>query len=446
MSGTTPAGAASTGTAGTGSGQIGLVSAAALGVGGMMGAGLYTLLGLAATSAGTMLPLAFLLAGLAAVFSVYSYSKLGATYPSRGGAADYLLREFGDGLTAGSLNVFQYIAYLIATSLYAAGFAEYVGALAGDSFPSWAGKAVGAGVVVLFTVVNMVGSRVVGRAETAIVGIETTILAGFIVLGLFKADPSRLTAEGFPGLVGIVTGAALLYVTYQGFGVVATAAGEMQHPRKELPRAMFIALGVVATIYLLVSTLVVLLVPLGQIESDAGHVLADAGQAVLGRVGFVVIAAAAILATASAVNATVFAASNIGYDVSQKRELSRALTRTVWRSAPMSLLVSAGVIIVLVLFFPLSAVGQMTSLAFLVVYGAVSAGHLRIRARTGAKAWPLVAAVVINAALFVALLVDAIRTGPPATWLTLLAALAGSVVFEALYRRERRAEDEETTR
>lgn len=401
----------------------------------MMGAGLYTLLGLAATSAGTWLPAAFLLAGFAAVFSVYSYSKLGATFPSRGGAADYLVREFGDGLTAGSLNVFQYIGYLIATSLYAAGFAEYVSALAGDSLPSWGAKAVGAGVVIVFTVVNMVGSKLVGRAETAIVGIETAILVGFMVLGMFKADPSRFATEAAPGVVGVITGGALLYVTYQGFGVVATASGEMAKPRKELPRAMFIALGVVAAIYLVVSTLVVMLLPMSEIEADAGHVLANAGEAIAGRVGFVVIAGAAILATASAVNATIFAASNIGYDVSDKRELSRALTKTVWRSSPLSLVVSAGFVIALVLFFPLSAVGQMTSLAFLVVYGAVSAGHLRIRQQTGARAWPLVAAVVVNAALFVALLVDAIRTGPPATWITLVGALVGSVLFEASYRR-----------
>jgi 4-hydroxybenzoate polyprenyltransferase len=76
----------------------------------------------------------------------------------------------------------------------------------------------------------------------------------------------------------------------------------------------------------------------------------------------------------------------------------------------------------------------MTSLAFLVVYGAVSYGHLRLREHTGAKAWPLWAAVVLNSALFVALLVDAVRSGSTATWVTLLAALFGSFAFEAFYR------------
>jgi amino acid transporter len=415
---------------------IGLVAAAALGVGGMMGAGLYTLLGLAASSAGAWVPVSFVLAGFAALFSVYSYSKLGAKFPSKGGAAQFIRVEWGHGITSGSINVFQFVAYLIATSLYAAGFAEYVGALAGGDLPSWASRAVGVGVVVVFTMVNLLGSRLVGRAETAIIAVETTILVGFVVLGLFKADPARVTSAPSPGLVGILTGAALLYVTYQGFGVVANASGEMREPRRELPRAMFSALAIVGVIYVVVSALVVALIPLSAILADAGHVLADAGQAVAGRAGFVVISAAAILATASAVNATVFAASSIGSDLASNRQLPAVMGRSLGAKVPVSLLVSAAVVILLVLFFPLSAVGQMTSLAFLVVYGAVSAGHLRIRSQTGARSWPLVLAVVVNSVLFVVLLVDTVRTGPAATWMTLIAALLGSVLFSRAIRQK----------
>ncbi len=411
------------------------MSAAALGVGGMMGAGLYTLLGLAAVSTGTLLPVAFLVAGVVAAFSVYSYSKLGATFPSRGGAASFLRQEFGTGVLSGGLNVFQYIAYLIATALYAAGFAEYVRIVLGGDQPTWLPKIIGAGVVVVFTAVNMVGTRLVGRAETAIIAVESAILLAFVGFAAGKADFGAVTAGPQGGTIGVLTGAALLYVTYQGFGVVTNTSGQMLRPSKQLPRAMFSALLVVAVVYLVISTLVVSLVPLPQIEADAGHVLADAGQAVWGNLGFLVISGAAILATASAVNATIFAASNIGYDVSENHQLSAALTRTVWRSTPVALLVSGLVTVVIVLFFPLAAVGQMTSLAFLVVYGAVSLGHLRVRRQTGAVAWPLVAAVVFNAGLFVVLLVDAVRSGSPATWITLVTALIGSFVFEAWYRR-----------
>jgi len=289
--------------------------------------------------------------------------------------------------------------------------------------------------VIVFTLVNTAGSRLVGRAETVTVAIESAILAAFVILGAFNAEPSRLVHGGGEGLLGLFTASALLYVTYQGFGVVANAAGEMKRPKPQLPRAMFAALGIVAVVYLLVSTAIVSVVPLSTISADAGHVLVGAGRSVAGRAGFIVIAGAALLATASAVNATLFAASNIGYDAAERHQLSRGLTRTIWRSGTVALLVSCAAVIVLVLFFPLSAVGQMTSLAFLLIYGAVSAGHLRIRAHTGARAWPLIAAVVLNAALFVVLLADAIRTGPPSTWLALIGAIVGSVIFEAVYRR-----------
>lgn len=397
-------------------------------------AGLYTLLGLAAKSSGALLPASFLLAGVAAAFSVYSYARLGATYPSRGGAAQFLLSALGNTVVCGGLNVFQCLAYLIATSLYAAGFAEYVGALSGHALSPSAGKLVGAGVVALFALVNLLGSRLVGRAQTVIIAAEVAILLGLLAIGLFGAEPSRVTSTPFPSGLGVVTAAALLYVTYQGFGVVTNAAGDMADPRRQLPKAMFLALGIVAAIYLIVSSLVVMVLPLATIEADAGHVLAAVGGAVAGRTGFLVIGAAAILATSSAVNATLFAASNIGSDLAEHRQLPRALTRPFWRDAPWSLPLSAAVVILLALFFPLDAVGQMTSLAFLVVYGAVSAVHLRVRARTGAQAWPLVLAVTVNTALFVILLVDTIRNGTPATWITLLAALAGSFIFAAVAR------------
>ena len=314
----------------TGKANISLVSAAAMGVGGMMGAGLYTLLGLATVSTGSLLPFAFLAAGFAAAFSVYSYAKLGSKYPSRGGAAEFLLQEFGEGVVSGGLNVFQYVAYLIATALYAAGFAEYMRVVLGGDLPSWAPKAIGAGIVLVFMLVNIVGTKLVGRAETAIIAIEAAILLGFVVLGVGKADFSQVFGgEHTNGALGVITGAALLYVTYQGFGVVTNTSGEMLHPNKELPRAMFSALAIVAVVYLVVSTLVVSLLSVSKMQQDAGHVLADAGEAVLGNVGFLVISGAAILATASAVNATIFAASNIGYDVSQNRQISAAMTRTV---------------------------------------------------------------------------------------------------------------------
>lgn len=420
--------------AGRAAGTLSLGAVTALGVGGMIGAGLFTLLGLAAGTAGGLLPVAFLVAAVAASFSVYSYARLGTTFPSRGGAARYLREAFGDGVVSGGLNVFQFVSYLIATSLYAAGFAEYAVALVDPGAAKAVRSGVAVAVVVVFTALNVLNAKLVGRSETAIVAIQIAVLVAFVVVGLVQAEPGRLDQSPPGGALGVVTAAALLYVNYQGFGVAATAGGSMRNPTRDLPRALYLSLGIVTVTYLAVSTVVVMLLDLTEHTDSLGHLLADAAESAAGRLGFVVVAIAALLASASAVSATIYAAANIGYDVAENRQVSHALTRTVGRSGNLALVVAAVLVIALVLFFPLSAVGAMTSLAFLVVYASVSWGHLRLRRRTGARRAPLVAAIVVNAVLFAVLLQEAVRTGPASTWITLLAVLAGSFVFEALYR------------
>jgi amino acid transporter len=290
----------------------------------------------------------------------------------------------------------------------------------------------------VFAGLNVLGSKVTGRAETAIVALQAVILLALVVLGLFKADPEVISQSAAPSVMGVIVAGALLFNTYQGFGVVTNAAGEMSDPRRQLPRAMFAALIIVGAFYLAISSVLVATVPAERIVADSGHVLADFGDIVAGHAGFVVISVAALLAAASAVNATIFAASNVGYEMAEKREMSRSLTRTVWRGTSWSLVVSSAIVVLLVLFFPLQAVGSMTSLAFLVLYGAVNAGHLRLRRTTGARAWPLVAGVVVNALLFVALLGNAISQGQTSTWVALIAFVIGSFAFEAAFRAHER--------
>ena len=119
------------------------------------------------------------------------------------------------------------------------------------------------------------------------------------------------------------------------------------------------------------------------IEANQGHVLADAGRVILGRVGFVVIGLAAVLATASGVNATMFGDANLAYMVSKAGELPKDFARGVWRGGTGGLFIAAAITAGFVMFFPLAAVGQMASLAFLIVYGTVSLGHLGSAAKPG---------------------------------------------------------------
>ena len=366
-------------------GSIGVVGATTIGVGGMMGAGLYTLLGLAANSAGVWLPVSFLIGGIVAAFSVYSYSKLGMKYPDRGGAAKFLLKEFGDGLLAGGMNVFQYIGWIIAMALYATGFAEYACQLLGKSSSGWLGKAISIGIVIVVVAINIMGSKQVARAQMAIIAFELLILLSFVAVGLTKLHVPTITSSNSGNIVGILSAAGLLYVTYEGFGVVTNAAGSMVNPKKQLPQALFFSLGIVMVIYIVASVVVMMTLGVQCAVANQGHVLATAGKLVLGNWG---------------------------------------------------LFITSLIVCIFVVIFPLSAVGEMASLAFLLVYAMVNLGHLRIAGQIGAKRWILICSVVLNLALFALLFIQTILNHETLTWISVIALLIISFLVELAWRKK----------
>lgn len=320
-----------------------------------------------------------------AAFSVYSYSKLGMKYPDRGGAAKFLLKEFGDGLLAGGMNVFQYIGWIIAMALYATGFAEYACQLLGKSSSGWLGKAISIGIVIVVVAINIMGSKQVARAQMAIIAFELLILLSFVAVGLTKLHVPTITSSNSGNIVGILSAAGLLYVTYEGFGVVTNAAGSMVNPKKQLPQALFFSLGIVMVIYIVASVVVMMTLGVQCAVANQGYVLATAGKLVLGNWG---------------------------------------------------LFITSLIVCIFVVIFPLSAVGEMASLAFLLVYAMVNLGHLRIAGQTGAKRWILICSVVLNLALFALLFIQTILNHETLTWISVIALLIISFLVELAWRKK----------
>ncbi len=398
----------------------------------MMGAGLYSLLGLASSHAGTHVPLAFLVGAIAASFSVYSYAKLGSAFPSSGGAATFTVMSFGPGIISGGINIFQYIAYLIAAALYAAGFVEYTNSLFGGDLSPIALKCITAALILICTFINLLGPSLVGKAEIFAIGLVVISLLVFSAMGFHQADFKTFQMGG-GSIEGIAIAAGILYINFQGFGVVTNSSSAMKSPQKELPLAMFSALVLVTIAYVAVSTAVVVLMPLDSIQVNSGHVLAVAAQIVAGKLGFIVISISALLACAAAVNATIFAASNIAADVEQKIMISSALGSSVLKNNLRALSISSIGVIALALVFPLNEVGQMASLAFLLVYAAITYGHIRVSQKTGANPKILWCAIVINLTLFSSLMLSTIKSSPSSA-IALLIALVGSFLIESLAR------------
>jgi len=411
---------------------VGLVPALSIGVGGMIGAGIFSILGVVARVAGSAMPLSFAIGGVVAGLAAYSYVVLGKAFPSVGGAVTFLVRGYGEGVASGSLNLFQYFSYIITIALYAAGFAAYAVTFIGLPSKLWA-----VGVVLAFTAINFLGSRIMGRAESAILIIKVAILGVFIVaafLALTGSGLARLPPATWPGPLAIFTGAGVLFVGYEGFGLITNAAANMASPKHELPRAIYGSVAIAVVIYVLVAAGVVTNVPLSLLKGLGDSALAVAAKPSLGHAGFRLIAIAALLSTASAVNATLFGSANVSYQIAKNGSLPPAFDRKLWGRNVEGLFITSALVLVFVVIFPLSAVASMGSAGFLLVYTAVNVGHLRIRQQTGARAWPVVASAVTCASLFVVLLYHMITTELTSA-IALGITLALSFLIEIAYRR-----------
>src|SRR5260221_9521269 len=177
--------------AGPGSGRIGLVAAVSIGIGGMVGAGIFSILGVVAHAAGNAMWLAFAIGGVVALLSTYSYAKLGATFPSAGGAVPFLGKSFGDGVLAGGLNLFMWAGYIISLALYATAFGGYAATFVTTTPSPLLLKSLAVVPVLVLTLVNAFGATLMGRLETVIVVVKVAILVLFAAVRLSFLKPGH---------------------------------------------------------------------------------------------------------------------------------------------------------------------------------------------------------------------------------------------------------------
>jgi amino acid transporter len=411
-----------------------MVAAVSIGVGGMVGAGIFSILGVVAHAAGNAMWLAFAIGGVVALLSTYSYAKLGATFPSAGGAVHFLVKGFGDGVWAGGLNLFMWAGYIISLALYATAFGGYAATfLPGPPSPLLL-KSLAVAAVVLLTLINAFGAKLMGRSETLIVAIKVAILVLFAAVGLWFIRPGYLSPELWPEGKSILFGAGVLFIGYEGFGLITNAAADMRNPSTMLPRALYTSVILVIALYLAVALTVTGSLSDYEIERAKDYALAEAAKPSLGQFGFRLIAIAALFSTASAINATLFGSANVCYMIARDGELPAGLSRTEWRDATGGLLLTAGLVILVTLIFDLSGIAMMGSAAFLLIYAAVNASHLNVLRATGASAVIVWLSLLTCLAMFAVLCVYTYQE-QPAALAALVVIAAASFAAEWAYRR-----------
>ncbi|MBA2896947.1 APC family permease [Nonomuraea soli] len=369
--------------------------AAFIGVGAMVGAGIFALLGAAGEVAGSAVWISFLLAGAIAALQGYSFAKLGARYPSAGGLLEYVAKGMGNGHVTGITAWLIYVANGIVTAMVAVSFGNYASsAFAGES-KGWA-TAFAALIIIVMTLVNIVGSRLVVKAQTVIVYVVLAILVVFAVVTIASGSFSLLAPSGYPSVRDIVSSVALTFFAFLGFGIITFTAKDLPNPSRQLPRAMFLALGVATLIYVAIAIGVFSTLTVDEVIASGGTALAVAAEPTLGAAGYWLMTVTALFSTAGATNAGLYPAVGLSERLAETQQFPPVMAHKLGGRASVGLLVAAAVCLVLALFFNLDAIASIGSAVALLIFTFITVAHFRVRHETGAS--PLILSLAVGSA------------------------------------------------
>jgi len=376
--------------------SVSLWSAVSLGIGAMVGAGIFALLGQAGQIAGNAVWISFIAGGCIALLSGYSIGRLGARFPSSGGFVEYLVQGYGQGVFSGAVSVMMYLSSMVAVSLIARTFGSYAYELLAKGQPHIWVEIFTASIIISFVLINLRGASSMASIENLFVFIKLTALAIFAIAGIATMEPARMSLSLSPPIHMVFFSLAITFFAYEGFRIITNAAEDMPNPQKNLPRAIMISIGIVMVLYVAVSFAVFGNLDTDQVVKAKDYALAEAARPAFGAAGFIIMAITALLSTSSAINASLYAVTNVTYRLAVLGELPAAFGKPIGHSRG-GLVISSAAILLMAVLFDLSAIAAIGAVSTLMIHLTVHIGHLRLLPKTKASdAW-VWAAIVTNA-------------------------------------------------
>ena len=434
--------------------SLSLLDATMVGIGAMIGAGIFVLTGLAVDISGPAAIVAFALNGGVTTFTALSYAELASAIPRNGGGYAYV-REVFSAPVAFVMGWTRWFTYMIAGSLYALGFASNFiewGHLYGIDLP---GPAVGYALLAVAALVtlNALSTEASGKGETAITLVKIAILGVFVAFGLTAARTGEFDPLFSEGALAVLPAMGLTFIAFQGYDLIATVTEEVENPRVNIPRAILLSVVVTVIVYLLV-----VFVAIGTLGAEA---LGGAGETAIAQAaeGFMptfpvlgtgasLIAFGAVFSTISALNAVVIGSSRVAFAMGREGQLPARLGRFHHRyGTPLvAILASAVLMLVAVVVVPIRVVGNLASLFSLLGVIIVNIALIRLRSQQPdlqrpfeVPFYPLPPILGIVCNFLLGLFID------PFTWALAIAWLAfGGVVYLVWSRRRETPRDEVT--
>jgi len=374
-----------------------MLDATLIGVGAMIGAGIFVLIGIAAGVAGPGLILTFILNGIIAWFTAMSYAELGSCYHDAGGG--YLWVKEGlpkwNGFLSGWMSWF---AHAVACSLYALGFGAYFEHVLSEFsiiMPHWGffspQKILAAATAILFAYVNFRGASEAGKIGNLVTMTKIVILLIFIGFGLeliIRQGDWQTTFSPFlpHGFGGVFKAMGLTFIAFQGFEVIAQSSEEIKNPKQNIPRAVFLSLIIVIPIYILVA-----FVAMGTVRPEGltpWDYLAQQKETALVTVarnffvgGGVLILIGGLISTISALNATIFSSSRVAFAMGRDRNFPEFFSKVHPKNKTphWSIIISLLIIVIMAISLPIEDVASAADIMFLLLFLQVNIAMIRLR-------------------------------------------------------------------
>ncbi|MFC4452059.1 MULTISPECIES: amino acid permease [Halobacteriales] len=356
--------------------NIGFLEAMTLGGGTMIGAGIFILPGIAAEGAGPASSISFILAGFVALLAALSLSELATGMPIAGGSYHYVNRALG-GLFGSIVGWGMWSGLMFASAFYMIGFGQYLV----EPIPFLDGRLfivlLGLAGLALIVGVNYYGTEESSQLQNVMIGTETVVVLAYVALGLFFIDPSNLEPFAPTGPSGIIATTGVVFVSFLGFEIIATVAGEVKDPSRNIPLTMILSVVLVTILYalvMLVSTGVIRYEALG----DSLVPVSDVAVVFMGSIGVVAIVAAAAIAAISSSNSSILAAARVNFAMGRDELMSNWLNVTHDRfGTPHRAIIATGAVTALLIAAGLNIetivalLAEVASFSFLVSYSMV---------------------------------------------------------------------------
>ena len=419
-------------------GVLGLRELVAIGVGGMIGGGIFSVLGLAARIAGPGVPMAFGLGAVVAATSGYAYIRLALAFRRNGASYTYLRQAFpARPQVAAVVGWTVVVGYVGTLALYAFTFGAYVADLLGRSASGPTRLVLSAGVLVAFALVNLRGVRTSGLTEDLLVYGKIALLVLLAGVGLAGAEGDRLTPVLGEGLPAVLMAGALVFVAFEGFQLITNTVEQVRDPERNVPAGIYGSIGITTVLYVVLAVVALGHLSLDEIAAAEEYTLAVAAEPVLGEVGRVLVAVAAALATSSAINSTVLGSSQMAAQMADDRVAPSRLRAGADGVPRVGVVLIAALAGALTLAGSLELIATFSSITFLLVTFGVGLAAFRLRDATRARPAIVLGGMALNV-VTVALLVAYLAGNEPWTLVGVLASYAATTTAALVASRRAR--------